>query len=285
MISGFWGPGLTLRQGEYAYIELNSHTLAAIQDHAPRSITLTPKSLSIAYSKDVEELHPYGAIGIDRNLENVTIASSDDGSTLVYDFSKATRIKRTFRFVRSRLVRNDARVRMTIYGKYGKLQRDRVAWILHNASSSIVSKAEARRLAIVMEDLKGIRKLYRRGNGQGSNHRAKLNSWSYYELQRQIEYKARWKGIPVIYVTARGTSATCSTCGSRTYPNEDRTLYCPECRTEMDRDVNAARNSMAKGVLRFGTNGPLGEAMVAEREKLKGTPIRSVDGGKNIHAL
>ena len=274
---------LTLAAHEYAYIELNRHTLAAIQGYTARSITLTAKSLSIAYSKEVEEILPSGVLGIDRNLDNVTVASSDD-STQRFDLSKATQIKQEYRLVRSRFVRNDVRVRTVVYGKYGTLQRDRVGWILHNVSSSIVRQAKERMLAIVMEDLKGIRKLYRKGNGQGTNYRARLNSWSYYELQRQIEYKARWEGIPVIYVAARGTSAKCSICGSRTYPNENRTLYCPECKTSVDRDVNAARNIMAKGVLRFGTNGPPGEAMVAEREQAEVTPIRAVDGGKSVHA-
>jgi putative transposase len=173
-------------------------------------------------------------------------------------------IKQTYRFVKRRFARNDARVRAAVYAKYGKLQRCRVGWILNNASSSIVKEAGERRLAIVMEDLRGIRKLYRRGNGQGNNYRATLNSWSYYELQRQID-KAKWKGIPVLYVTAWGTNAKCSMCGSKTFPNEDRTLFCPRCKKTVDRDVNAARNILAKGVLRFGTNGPPGEAMVAER--------------------
>ncbi|TLY13540.1 MAG: hypothetical protein E6K84_04135 [Thaumarchaeota archaeon] len=39
-----------------------------------------------------------------------------------------------------------------------------------------------------------------------------------------MDYKARWEGIPVFYVAAWGTSAKCATCGSRTYPNADRTL-------------------------------------------------------------
>src|SRR2546428_11317110 len=83
-----------------------------------------------------------------------------------------------------------------------------------------------------------IRKLYRKGNGQGTTYRARLNSWSFYELQRQIEYKARWEGIPVAYVAARGTSVNCSICGSRTYPNGRRTLFCANCDISIDRDVN-----------------------------------------------
>jgi len=81
-----------------------------------------------------------------------------------------------------------------------------------------------------------------------------------------------------------GTSAKCSKCGTRTHPNEDRTVRCPECRTDVDPDANAARNIVTKGVLRFGTNGPPGEATVAEREQRKTTLIRTVDGWKIVHA-
>ncbi len=65
---------------------------------------------------------------------------------------------------------------------------------------------------IVFEDLNGIRKLYRKGNGQGNKFRRKLNSWSFYELQRQIEYKADWEGIPVRFVDPKCTSKLCPIC-------------------------------------------------------------------------
>jgi transposase len=80
--------------------------------------------------------------------------------------------------------------------------------------------------------------------------------------------------IPVIYVAAWGTSAKCSICGSKTYPNERRTLYCPKCKTTVDRDVNAARNICAKGALRFGADGFAGEAVKGNETR---TPILRVD--------
>jgi putative transposase len=268
---------LTLRAYEYAHIDLNPHTLSMISARPLRSVMLTTQTLSIAYSKDVVEITPGGFVGLDRNLNNVTTA---DSARVIqrYDLSRATDFKAKCRETKSRFTRNDARTRRAIFGKYGKIQSNRVAWILNNVSSSIVKAAKENEYAIVMEDLKGIRKLYRKGNGQGANYRAKLNSWSYYELQRQIEYKARWDGIPVIYVAARGTSAKCSTCGSKTFPNEDRTLYCPACKTHDDRDVNAARNILAKGVLRFGTDGPSGEAMVEEPEAARRQSSQSMTG-------
>jgi len=78
--------------------------------------------------------------------------------------------------------------------------------------------------------------------------RGKMNSWPFYELQRQIEYKARWLGLPVKYVNAAGTSSKCAICGSKTIPEEHRTLFCSCCNVVVDRDVNAAKNILARGI-------------------------------------
>src|SRR5437867_12677306 len=276
---------LLIRNGEYAFIVLNDQTLRTISGHTPRSLTLTANSLSICLSKEIAEIEPVGAIGIDRNLDNVTTADSD-GSILRHDLSRATEAKAPCRETKSHFKRNDVRVRRLVYGKYGRIQRNRVSWLLHNISASIVRRAKEKRFGVVMENIRGIRKLYRKGNGQGTTYRAKLNSWSFYELQRQVEYKARWEGIPVVYVAARGTSVNCSICGSRTtttYPNERRTLHCSKCGISIDRDVNAARNILAKGKrgMRFTPDGPPEVRMEAVKgnETTMG-PILRADGGK-----
>jgi putative transposase len=201
-------------------------------------------------------------VGIDRNLNNVTMTDTEN-RTKRFDLSKTTAIKSHCRQVKRRFLRNDVRVGRRIFDKYGRLERDRVGWLLHNISANIVLQAKLKRQTIVMEELKGIRKLYRRGNGQGSGYRSRMNSWSFGELQRQIQYKANWNGIPVIYVRAHGTSAKCSMCGHHVLPEENRQLHCPNCNLTVDRDVNAARNILARG-LRFKPVGSASEAMVQE---------------------
>ncbi len=245
-------------------IPLTPHAQATIRKHVVRSVTLTKDKLSLTYAKQVAEIRPDGFIGIDRNLNGVTLAAAD-GSIMTHDLSEATRVKATYREVRSRMKRNDVRVRREITGKYGWKQREKVNRILHHASKMIVQQAKNRDFGIVMERLTGLRKLYRRGNGQRRWYRGRMNSWSYAELQRQIEYKARWEGLPVIYVHPRGTSAKCSICGSRMarIPEENRLLNCPSCRVSVDRDVNAARNILARGV-RFAPIALPVEAMVQE---------------------
>ena len=258
-------------------IPLTPHVQATIRKHPVRSVTLTKDKLSLTYAKQVAEVKPNGFIGIDRNLNNVTLAGTD-GSIMKHDLSDATRVKATYRQVRSRMRRNDVRIRREITGKYGWKQQEKVNRILHQASKMIVQQAKQGGFGIVMEQLTGLRKLYQRGNGQGGWYRGRMNSWSYAELQRQIEYKARWEGLPVIYVHPHGTTAKCSICGSRMarIPEENRTLKCPSCRVCVDRDVNAARNILARGV-RFAPIALPVEAMVQEPSS---EVILKVDGSE-----
>jgi putative transposase len=269
---------LPVKLREYVYLQLNDHTLQVISALNVRSVTVTPDWVSISYSKEMVEIEPEGYLGVDRNLDNVTTASVD-GTARKFDLSKATRIKADYRSVKSRFKRNDIRIRTRVFSKYGEKQRNRVQPVLHSVSKRIVDEAKTRRYGIVMERLTGIRRLYHRGSGQSRHYRARMNSWSYGELQRQIEYKAHWEGVRVTYVPARNTSKRCSICGYNTLESTDRQLWCPHCGAILDRDENAARN-IAAGGLRFSPNGPPGEAMVEEREPRNATLILKVDGGK-----
>ena len=206
-----------------------------------RSVNLTPDSLSVSVRRQVQPKACVGMVGIDTNLDNVTIADTEN-QVERYNLSKATAVKSQCRWAKRRFSRNDVRVRKKVFSKYGRLERDRVSWLLHNVSANIVLQAKLKYQAIVMEDLRGIRRLYRKGNGQGADYRSRMNSWSYGELQRQVQYKADWNGVPVIYVRAFGTSAKCSKCGHHALPEENRQLHCPSCGLTVDRDVNAARN-------------------------------------------
>jgi putative transposase len=248
-------------------IPLNAHVLHVLSEPniQIRSVTLTDQQLSISYAKDVKTIQPHGLIAIDRNLNNLTVADSD-GQVTRRNLAKATEAKAMYREIRSHMRRNDLRIRQRVTGKYGRKQREKVKQIFHHVSKQIVMHAKEKKFGVVMENLTDIRKLYRKGNGQGRTYRDRMNSWSYTELQRQIEYKARWEGIPVIYVNPYGTSVKCSICGSRMKPEENRQLKCRSCGFTVDRDVNAARNILARGV-RFAPFASASEAMVQEPQR------------------
>lgn len=144
------------------------------------------------------------------------------------------------------------------------LQQRKTKQILHNVSKKLVDDKKQ----LVIEDLRGIRKLYRSGNGQGVKYRAKLNGWPFYEFRRQIEYKSKWhNGISVIKIKPNKTSSRCSICGAKIIPEENRQIRC-QCGHKEDRDINAARNILYIGTpvvqlrgLKLGPDEPQGEVM------------------------
>ena len=243
-------------------IRLNNYVLTTLRQPSikVRSATLSSSRLSISFSREVELIEPKGCIGIDSNLDNVTAVDSL-GNTIVHDLSRANRAKAAARYTVSRFRRDDHRVKRRIAGKYGRIQRNRTGWTLHNTTKKLVKHAKENGLYTVLERLNGIRRLYRKGNGQGRYYRGRMNMWSYYEIDRQLSYKLSWEGLPISHVNPRGTSSKCSVCGDRlVFSKESRTLRCPTCSIHVDRDVNAARNIMNAG-LRFSLSGLSVEAV------------------------
>jgi putative transposase len=242
-------------------VKLTNYTLEKIKDTKLGNLIITENKLIISYSLRVAYKKVVSFLGIDRNLNNVTTYDSQE-SCMTYDLSSAQRIITSYNIVKSKFRRNDLRIKKKIFQKYGELQKNRVHNILHRASKKITFQNSG----IIMEDLKGIRKLYRKGNGQGKKYRRKMNSWSFYDLQRQIEYKARWLSLPVTYVKASGTSSKCAICGSKLVPEEHRSMFCPTCKSSIDRDVNAAHNILLRGT-RVVPDGAVGEAVMTEPGK------------------
>ena len=167
--------------------------------------------------------------------------------------NKLLSIKQNTIYARAGFKRNDNRVLKNIYKKYDKRLQNRTKQFIHKISKQIVDDAVKAKSIIAFENLKGIRKLYRKGNGQGNKFRRKLNGWQFYELQRQVEYKALWEGIPVVFVDPKRTSKLCPICGLRVQEDKQnkRKLLCINCGKSMDRDVLASMNIAHKAWSRF----------------------------------
>ncbi len=252
-------------------IPLNTHTIRTLTEPKirARSFTLTRESLSLCISKDVESVTELtGVVGVDRNLNNLTVGNSD--AVTYYEMGKASEIAKTTRDIVRSFKRNDTRTRTAITRKYGERKKNRIRQLLHRVSKDVVDSAFQNRQGIVFEDIRDIRRLYRRGNGQGRGYRVRMNDWSFHEVKRQIEYKAAWIGVPVITLSkseTRGTSRVCPRCGERLQSSKQlrRKLWCQPCREMFDRDLVAVLNISRRGRVRFARSEGVGvEAMVQE---------------------
>jgi putative transposase len=256
----------------YVGIPLNHYTMQQISvpNIKTGTITITSSSVSISIIKNVESIKPTEFVGININLNNITAVHSDGTVDVFSEVSKITKIKEKYRKVKSHFKRNDVRIRRKIFQKYGIKQQRKTKQILHVISKKLVMQKKQ----IILEDLKGIRRMYKKGNGKGKKYRSKLNGWPFYRLRQQAEYKSEWhNGILAIKSKPNMTSSKCSIYGAKVIPEEGRQIRCPRCGHIEDRDINAARNILYKGApvlqlrdLWLRSDAPQGEAMKQSKD-------------------
>lgn len=113
---------------------------------------------------------------------------------------------------------------------------------LHKLSHKIISENQV----IISEDLQVSNMI--------KNHKLAIciADASWYELTRQLEYKAKWYGRTYIKVnTFYASSQLCHVCGYQCSSTKDlsiRKWVCPKCNISHDRDINAAKNILQEGL-------------------------------------
>ena len=174
---------------------------------------------------------PKGYVAIDVNEGSLECAASD-GSLERYDISELPRIHHIYFEKRRKIQRRfwgNRRKPQKLQAKYRGREKHRMERLMHSVGKDVVERGKEEGFGIVLEDLKhmgrsvnrkalGINKFngkVRRISKRPERLKRRLSSWSFRKLQGFIEYKARWEGIPVIYVNPKSASRTCPICGYR----------------------------------------------------------------------
>lgn len=203
-------------------------------------ITINETKIIIPFKKVVDLQDPNDWIAIDVNESNVTTVSSNP-HVLRIDHDLRT-IHTTYFNIRRRaqkLAKHKPKTARRLLKKYSGRERRKARDLCHKISRTVVDFTKQHSFGVIMEDLKGIRERIR--YGRQMNRR--LHYWNFRRLQFYIEYKAKLEGLPVVYVSPRGTSSLCPVCGGRLAPNGHRRMKC-ECGYENDRDVTACINML-----------------------------------------
>ena len=183
-------------------------------------------------------------VGIDLGIKDLLITSDGDkfeNPKTLYKYEKKL-AKEQRKLAKKKISsnnRNKQRIKVAkIYEKITNIRED----YLHKISHKLIQDNQL----IVSENLK-ISNMVKNHNLAKS-----ILDCSWYELTRQLEYKAEWNGRKYVKIdTYFPSSQTCNVCGYKNSDTKDlsvREWDCPKCHTHHDRDVNAAINILNEGL-------------------------------------
>ena len=135
---------------------------------------------------------------------------------------------------------NKARIKVAKLQKYISNQRND---FLHKLTTDIVKKYDT----IVIEDL-NVQSMKETDN---SIRNKRVNDVSWSEFRRQLTYKCKWYGKELVVIYRYyPSSQICHVCGHRDgkKSEEIRSWVCPNCNSELDRDINASINILHEGL-------------------------------------
>ena len=201
-------------------------------------------SLLIDTLDEVKYLVNEKKIGIDLGIKDLCITSDGDKyknpKTIKKYEKKIARLNRSIAR-KQKESNNFKKIKNKLAKCHEKISNVRCDY-LHKVSHKIISENQV----IISENLQ-VKNMIK-------NHKLAscIADVSWYELTRQLTYKAQWYGRTYIKVnTFYASSQICHVCG---YRNSDvkklslRKWICPKCNKLHDRDINAAKNILQEGL-------------------------------------
>lgn len=206
--------------------------------------------LHISVTYDVEEASlsdVCNVVGIDRGI-NFVAATYNSKHKSGFISGKAIKQKRAaYSKLRKELQMrhtSSSRRRMKAIGqRENRWMQD----INHQISKALV-ESNPKHTLFVMEDLSGVRNATERVR---TKDRYVFVSWSFYDLEQKLIYKAKQKQSIVIKVNPRYTSQCCPVCGHIEKANRNKKLHlfnCKNCGYKSNDDRIAAMNLYRMGI-------------------------------------
>lgn len=201
--------------------------------------------VSICVETEHEKLPSTGAmVGIDLGLKDLLITSDGQKFKNIHALAKHEKglIKLQRRLSRKQKgSKNWNKARIKVAKKHEKIANIRLDYT-HKITHKLISENQV----IVSE------KLIVQNMMQNHSLAKAISDVSWYELTRQLSYKAKWNNCQHVEIdTFFASSQLCNVCGFKNKLVKDlnvREWICPNCGAIHDRDINAAKNILNEGL-------------------------------------
>ena len=214
--------------------------------------------------EDFEKENVRHVVGIDRGLRFLAVSYDEQGKTNFVSGKKIATKRRKFQEVRRQLqskgTKSAKRRLKAISGRENRWMSD----VNHQISKTLVQKYGENTL-FVLEDLTGVS--FEESNlSRGAKQNHDLRSWSFYQLEQFLSYKAHENKSEVLKVSAKYTSQRCPKCGTIHKENRDhrKRFYSCQCGYKSNDDRVGAMNIQLLGTMWIsGDNNPRYERITA----------------------
>lgn len=208
--------------------------------------------LHIPVTKAVEDFQKEcvrQVVGIDRGLRFLAVSYDEQGKTKFVSGKKIATKRHKFQEVRKQLqakgTKSAKRKLKAISGRENRWMSD----VNHQISKTLVQKYGKDTL-FVLEDLAGVS--FEESNlSRTAKQNYDLWSWSFYQLEQFLTYKAHENRSEVLKVSAKYTSQRCPKCGIIRKANRDhhKHLYSCQCGYKSNDDRIGAMNIQLLGTM------------------------------------
>lgn len=186
-------------------------------------------------------------VGVDRGIRFLATTYDSNGKTKFYSGSVIKQKRAHYKDLRKQLQQVKTPSSRRRLKSIGQRENRWINDVNHCISKALVEQNPKGTL-FILEDLTGIRTATER---VWKKHRYISVSWSYYDLEQKLTYKALRNNQRVVTVDPRYTSQTCPKCGhtEKANRNKDKHLFvCKNCNYSSNDDRIGAMNLYRMGI-------------------------------------
>lgn len=210
--------------------------------------------LHISATKQLDELENSSVrhvVGIDRGIRFLATTYDERGKCQFFSGKEIMRKRMQFAATRGRLQKKHTWSAKRLLKRLAGRENRWMADVNHCLSKTLVQQyGEGTVFAI--EDLTGVSFDDKNLSQRTKDGKQQLRSWSFYQFEQFLGYKARLAGSTVVKVAAEYTSQRCPKCGGihKEYRHHNTHEYiCENCGYRANDDLTGARNIYLLGTM------------------------------------